>query len=274
MKKIELLDKMELIDAEYVVEAEAAGGARSGKRRPRSVARWAAVAACLCLLVTGAALLLPRLTQQPSDPSIAPFEGTRSTAKVTFGYDGRFTGVGQMSYVAFTEEEALTDEHHAVIRGTVSSLTNVMVDYNGDVEYYCIAEVVISRVYRGELTEGETVKMLLPCPIETADGTQPDVRDEDGITKYYGLKGVGEISHLRCGTEGIFIPRLLDEDSYIERNGATLVVSELAQCRLNLGGWAFIDTDEGLKFNQYRYIGAQHAMSLDDVEEYIIEMLK
>lgn len=276
MKKIELLDKMELIDPEYVVEAEAAGGARSGKRRLRPVGL-AAAAACLCLLVVGAALLLPRLTQQPtgpSEPSIAPFEGTRTTAKVTFEYDGQFSGVGQMSLIAVSEEEALNDERNAVFRGTVSSLTNVTVDYNGEKEYYCVAEIAVSRVYRGELTAGETVKMLLPCPIDVAEGTQPyDGEQEDGVTKHY-IKGVGTISRLRCGMEGIFISRLLDEDSYIEKNGATLVTCELAQCRLDLGGWEFLDTEDGLKFNRNRYIGARYATSLDEIEEYVMGMIK
>ena len=61
MRGNELLDKMELIDGTYVEEAEAyTDKMPSGKKKVNGLVRWAAVAACLTLVIVAGATLLGR----------------------------------------------------------------------------------------------------------------------------------------------------------------------------------------------------------------------
>ena len=64
MRGTELLDKMELIDPAYVEAA-----AKPPERKKRRWIRWAAAAACLCLVLAGAAVAARHSAPQQSDPT-------------------------------------------------------------------------------------------------------------------------------------------------------------------------------------------------------------
>ena len=124
----------------------------------------------------------------------------------------------------------------------------------------CIATIVIDEVYQGDLEPGEQITMLIPCPI-----------DEYNIW----VEDTSVISQLESGMEGIFMPWIYDKDSYIEMNGAVLMLRDLAVCGLADGmRWAFLNTDHGLVYERWAYPGTGNATNLDDIEAYVIEMLK
>ena len=74
--------------------------------------------------------------------------------------------------------------------------------------------------------------------------------------------------------EGIFMPWIYDDESYMEINGAKLMFSDLASCGLADGmRWAFLSTDQGVIFERSAYPGAKDATCLDDIEAYIVEKI-
>ena len=80
MRGTEFLDKMELVDPMYIEAADAMPLQQKHVR-----ARWGAAAACLALLVlAGAAFLLSKISQTPSDlPMLSISKNTAS-----MGYEG------------------------------------------------------------------------------------------------------------------------------------------------------------------------------------------
>lgn len=221
--------------------------------------KWGAMAACLCLII-GTITIAWHFGKNHRDPQLGDIVlSDKTTAKVSYGCDSEAETAtkGQLEYL--TEEEMFAHENMYVFRGRVSGLTNVTIDFNGEKEVRCIATIVIDKVYQGELTAGEQITMLIPCAIDIIGSAVEDT---------------GVIAQLESGMEGIFMPWVYDENSYIEMNGAVLMKQDLATCGLADGvRWAFLSTDQGVLFSQSAYPGAKDATNLDDIEAYIIEML-
>jgi len=218
---------------------------------------FAAAAACL-LLVIGAIALLPHIKQQSLDPQSGGFVlSPQTTATVSYDYDN-ITPASKERLEYFTEEEMFALENLYIFRGEVKKLTNITIDFKGEKERRCIAEIAITEVYKGDIADGEQIKMLLPCQINV----DPHMED------------TGIIRQIETGMEGIFMPIVYNKDSYMEMNGAVLMFRDLADCGLGDGiRWAFLSTDHGIVFAREAYKGAQYANNLDDIEEYVIEML-
>lgn len=255
MRGNEFLDKMELIDPAYVEAADT-----NSKRKKSVWLKWGAMAACLCLIV-GAITMIPRFGENQIEPQPGEIVlSNKTTAKVSYGYDkGTSTSIkGDLPYL--TEEEMFDHENMYVFRGTVSGLTNVTIDFNGEKEVRCIATIVIEKVYQGNITVGDQITMLIPCAIDPIGSVVEDTE---------------VIAQLECGMEGIFMPWVYDENSHTEINGAVLMKQDLASCGLADGmRWVFLSTDQGLLFERNAYPGAKDATNLDDIEAYVTEMLK
>ena len=254
MSKDNVIDSLGRIDEDMILGVEEL----RRKRKRSGWVRWAAMAACLCLVIA-AAVLIPNGNNTQVDPQPGQIVlSERTTATVTYGCDN--WGPVKEDLVGLTEEEMFGHEKMYVFRGGVSGLTNVTIDFNGNTMPRCIATIVIDEVYKGDLEPGEQITMLIPCPI-----------DEYNIW----VEDTSVNSQLESGMEGIFMPWIYDEDSYIEMNGAVLMLRDLAACGLADGmRWAFLDTDQGLVFERWAYPGAGDATDLDDIEVYVIEMLK
>ena len=252
MNGMELLEKMELVESAYVEEADAPPVRR---RRVRGV--WAA-AACVCLLL--GALLWPRSGTITPEPQVGDFELSEgTTAKVTVGIEGD-VGARIVDLVWLTEEELFRQEGLYAFRGRVSGLTNVTLDFNGEKEIRCIATVAVEKVYCGEVEEGEQIAMLLPCPA--------------GVSGQLWIEDTDTASRIESGMEGIFMPWAYLEDTCWKQNGATLMLRDLASCGLADGlRWMFLQTDEGLVYEKSAYPGADGAVTLDDIESYVVKML-
>ena len=69
-------------------------------------------------------------------------------------------------------------------------------------------------------------------------------------------------------------PRAYREDARWEQNGATLMLRDLAPRGLWDGmRWLFLETEQGLVYEKNSYPGAAGAVTLDDIEEYVVKML-
>ena len=184
----------------------------------------------------------------------------KTTAKISYGYDGNEGPLSKESLVFLTEEEMFAYKDMYIFRGKVIELTNVTIDFNGAKEYRCIATVVMDEVYQGELAVGDQISMLIPCAVDLTGS---------------GMEDTGVIAQLEIGMEGIFMPWIYDENSYMERNGAVLIMQDLAPCGLADGTrWAFLQTEWRLVFFRSAYPGAKGATNLDEIEEYVMDMLR
>ena len=255
MRGKDFLDKMDLIDPAFVEAADM----KPAKRKHIWV-KWCAIAACLCLII-GVVTMLPHLRGNRTDPHVGDFVlSEKPTAKVSLGYDEGTTSSSKNSLVFLTEEELFTHEKMYAFRGRVSGLNNVTIDFNGDKMVQCVATISIDKVYKGDLVPGAQITMLIPCGIDLIGGAAEDT---------------GIIAQLKSGMEGIFMPLVYDENSYIEENGAVLMTKDLAECGLADGmRWAFLSTDRGVIFAKNAYPGAFDAASMDDIEAYVVDMLQ
>ncbi len=249
MRGDEFLDKMDLIDPEYVLEAEA-----KGKRRVWQIC---AAAACLCVIAGVALLALFR----QGDPQLSDIPlSEASTATVYFGCDAE--AVARSSHDLlwyFTEEKMFSRENMYIFRGRIAGLTNITVDFNGEKAFRCLASISVNEVYGGDIAPGEQITILLPCAVDVVG-----LYTEDS----------GVISHIGKAEEGIFMANVYSETSVWEQNGATLRLCDIAPCGLGDGmRWAFLSTEQGLIFCRDAYPGAQDALDLDDIEAYILKQL-
>lgn len=255
-----LLDKMELIDAEYVEAAD-----MQVARKPRNWVKWVAVAACLVVV----AVVVAVATTHGNGSDTTQFELNLSdltTATVTLGVNG--TGAAsdvKSSIITLTEEEVFARENVWVFRGTIRDLTNITIDFNGWTEVACIATIDVSEVYKGDVRPGEQVTMLLPWPVGLED-----YRLNASVAGF--IKGI--IPWMEVGEEGIFVPYAYDDDSIVEWNGATLDERDLAQCGYGDGTYGlFLFDGEWVHFSSWAHPGVKGAKSLDDVETYVLRML-
>lgn len=249
MRGDEFLDKMELIDPKLVSAADAAP-----KKRRSPVKLLIAVAACLCIVV--AAVLLSQSDEiRLSDAS---------TATAVYGLDDEGMPSGKSRVEWYDEDELFSDETFqtelCAFRGTVTKLQNITLDYNGYKICECIATVKVTTVYKGDFKVGDEVKLELPYPV----GVEVRVKMPN-LTRY-----------IKVGIEGIFTPLVWDENSYSERRGAVLMHRDIADCGLPDGfRFMFLCTDDGeLIWRHDAYPGAVGSATLDDIEEYVIKMLK
>ncbi len=255
--------------------------------------RWAAVAACLCLLAAALTLLPgqkpqlstpPTTTILPTTPipttsiPIAEIPGTvpappqppvlqlsqRSTAKVAYT-DDYVCSAGNYLLPEDTEAEMFAMENLYIFRGTVLGLYNIVVDFDPDSDnkickqYMCIAVIRVDKVFRGDIAVGDQLRMLLPCAIDVDDLW---VEDTDTI------------SRIEVGMEGIFMPHIYSETSEMSMGAKCIMLADLADCGLGDGTrWAFLQGAQRLIFADFAYPGAAGATTLEAIEAYISKML-
>ena len=251
MRGDELLDKMELIDAEYVEAADT-----KVTRKRNGWLKWAAVAACL----VGAVAIAVHVSGTRGGSEFELKLSDQTTAKVTLGIDeGISVATPMYDLVGFTEEEMFAMEDIYIFRGTVVDLTNITIEFDAEwPEYNCIATIDVSRVYKGDIRAGEQIRMLLPCPV--------------GLDGYW-QEDTESIGGFKLGAEGIFMPMVYDEDSYWEEFGKVVMLQDLAPCGLGDGTrWVFFDNADQLAFERNFYPSLT-GTTLDDVETYVLRML-
>ena len=165
-----------------------------------------------------------------------------------------------MDLQLLTEEEVFSTSDMAIFKGIVLEIKNVELDFSGVKEYRAIAQIEVKEVFQGSCKEGETVSVLLPCPISE------DIWVED----------TDVISAMKSGMTGIFMPVLYnDENSIWKQNNACLVKKDIAEYGLLDGlQYAFLETESGLVFSKETYESIADVTTLNEVEEYIQTMLQ
>ncbi len=253
MKRETLLYAIGGISDQYI--AEAAPEAKK-KKKPLWI-KWGAAAACLSLAVLGATLLF-------NEPA-SDFDLTRSTGNVSVQYvtaDEIPEGAHTSGILAeIPEDELFTMYEIIAFKGTVQSVDNILIEFESGeaLLYYSVANLQVEKVYKGDIEENSTLKVLIPYPF--SDGI--DISNNDTVKQ------------LEVGMTGIFTPKVSNPtDDFHQWGENKIVFADIAPYRFTDGTrWMFLDTDEGLLFDRHSYNGAANAETLDDIEEYVNTML-
>ena len=133
-------------------------------------------------------------------------------------------------------------------------------NFNGDKANRAIAKIEVEQVYRGPCSAGDTISVMLPCP----------------LVKGFWVTDTSTVSAMEVGTTGIFMPMIYDDENSIwEQNGAKLDIRDISDYGFADGErFAFLETEDGLVFSRDAYSSIANATTLDEVEDYIGTMLE
>lgn len=190
------------------------------------------------------------------------FELPNSVGDVSVKYIDKAPSVTRSESLSYrmTEVELFKEYNPEIFRGKIEDIKNIKVNFNRATNIYnAIAKVKIEKIYRGSGEVGETVSLLLPCPIDTN----------------LWVEDTEVLSSMRAGMTGIFMPIKYDETYYYEENGAKIYWKDIVNYGFRDGvRYAFLDTGNGLIFDKGSYESIASANSLDEVEQYIMKMIK
>lgn len=160
----------------------------------------------------------------------------------------------------YTEEDVFGRFDTDAFLGTVLEVKNISLDFDGIVHYRAVAVLHVEKVYDGDLKQGETIQVMLPGPVDTGKVMGADFN----ITRA-----------MKAGEKGIFLPLKISSDDVWEENGKVLPMKEIAPYTiLDTQRFAFIESEEGLLFERDTFPKIEHATSMDEIEEFILEKVK
>ncbi len=267
MKKEELYKEIGYVDPDIIEEADSI--TKKGFMK-RNWIRVASIAACLVVLVAVAIPLVNEekksdgdkvtITNRPSEemaqfPDLSEIKGG---AKVQYVED-----IPMESVSADLAQLSLDDIFHkmntAIFMGTVKEVRNIEIAFGNYTEYRALVQIQVTKVYRGEMKEGDIIMVLLPCGINTGVW----VEDTDVV------------SQIQEGVTGIFMPTIYDKDSYMEMDGIRLNYQDLGDYGFSDGErFAFLQLEKGLALSTWQYPELEKATTLDEVEQYILKQLQ
>ena len=220
---------------------------RTNRRRPLISIL---VAACVLLIILG-----PKLFSRSHSINLP-----NSIGNVSVSYIKNPPNIDiKTELIWLSEEEIFTRFNTVIFKGTVISIDNIRMNFDGDYDYRAIAKIRVDKSYRGvDESIGEIVTVLLPCPINL------NVWVEDTEI----------VSSLTEGTTGIFMPMRYNKESYIGKNNTKLFLLDLAEYGFADGmRFAFLETPDKVKFYREAFPSISNAQTLEDIEEYIMKMI-
>lgn len=249
MKKETLSFALNSIDDKFIEEANSV----KASKKKSIIVKITAVAACLAMAL---AVGVPAVIR--SQNAIELSESSNGVRAHYFSGKISPSNMSQNDCLIFlSEEEIFTHFPIAIFKGQVEKIDNIELSFNGDKAYRAIAEIKIEKVYKGDCKQGETAKILLPCPISDNTWTE----DCDTIEK------------LKVGDTGIFMPIQYDDTMKWEQNGATVILKDITPYGLADGArYAFIENKNGLYFGRDHFPSIENAESLEEIEPFIIKM--
>lgn len=271
MTREELFRAVGEVREDQIAEAE--------KRRGRPWRRYAALAACLAVVVT-AGFALDRLrpaeergggqtdagmvensSLDGSDYSVPEDAAARPIYSVGAEI-GEFDGPGDGNQkvdssfcLAWLEPEELLSKDTVIFRGTVRDLRYFVVSVDGSAAYYTVASVEVTDCVRGGLGTGDIYNVL-----------------------YEGAKGrmsssiAGDLEALDVGSDAVFMPYRATADTGWRSGEDYFCYADLAELYFDEGiRFLFLDTGEGLSFERNVYADIADAETLEEVMDYLRE---
>ena len=137
----------------------------------------------------------------------------------------------------FSEKSNFLCQNDIVIfKGTITSITSGASP--------CIS-IQIEKVYRGSCQENDVITISAPTLSEESDS--------------FSNENTNIVANLTVGTTGIFMPLESSKNTYEFLNGFQYV---------------FYETEKGIVFSRDTYASISDAETLDEIEDYILKMLK
>lgn len=182
------------------------------------------------------------------------FELERSKG-VTITYSDEFEQ-SLISPAPLTSEEIFDLHSNTIVRGTIESVRNIKIDYGkGEISFKALATLKIEKVISGNATVDSTITVLLPNYVDNASANESSV----------------VISHLKNGTEGIFLLKEVTDTNRAEINKKTFYYDDV--CDYFMFGedhFAIIVSDSGILFNTDMFDGEITTFAtLDEAETQI-----
>lgn len=214
-----------------------------------------AIACVLILMIS-----IPMSNNKSKINNKSNFELPNSSGNISIKYTKKTPSISIKSDLEWLTEEELFHKYNTnIFMGEVREIRNIEINYNGSMDYRAIAKIKVNKNYRGNVKPGETVSVLLPSPIDT------NISVEDTEI----------VSSMKIGMTGIFMPLKYDDSSYREENGARLYLKDIAEYGLLDGmRFMFLNTENGLAFDKNAYESIGFATTLEEIEQYIINMIK
>lgn len=184
----------------------------------------------------------------------ADFELKRSKG-ITITYSDDFEQA-IISPVPLTSEEIFDLYSDTIVRGTIESVRNIKIDYGkGEISFKALATLKIEKVISENATVDSTITVLLPNYVDNASAN-----DSSAV-----------ISHLKNGTEGIFLLKEVTENNCATINNKTFYYDDI--CDYFMFGedhFAIIASDNGILFNTDMFDGEITTfVTLDEAESKI-----
>ena len=162
--------------------------------------------------------------------------------------------ISEENMMDMTEDELFSKWNPVMVRGTVTNIRHIEIDFNGETEYQSLITIHVSNVYRGDVQIGRDLIV------------RADAIGETGQAEHMSV-----ISHVKQGMEGIFMPIPYDDEFVWEQNDATLRLKDIADYGFPDGErYLFLDTPNGLLFERDAYPSLQGVDSLDEVEDWMM----
>lgn len=258
MRGNELLDNMDLVDPAYVEEADT--------HLPEGMSRkkgWIALVACavmiFCMIVLGQMAVRSFIGSGKGGTLGKPQKVVISRVELE-DIPVRSESLTE----SLTEEELFARWDTTIIRGYVLDTYNVEINFDGEKVYGAIVTLKVKKVFRGECTAGEKIKLFLDYPLDLSDD-HTDIWTEDAEV----------ISQVRVGMDGIFMMMPYGNNETWTKNDCTLSFRSLAGYHLPDGvRFAFLETDDGLIFHEETFESIAGATTLTEVEEYVRGMVR
>lgn len=267
MKQEEVLEMTDKVNGTFIGKATEPAIRKSKKMW----IMWGVAIICLCLLGLG----IIDVWQKSMGIIRLPHSTNNMKAKyVTADYlvQKGVLGNGDAEdacYVLYSEEELFTTlssqiDTHLIVKGTVTdikyveaantSLSDELPEKHTKYFYGAIVELKVDKVYRGDCKENETLKLW----------------------QYYGNHYIGQ--EFAVGDTGIFMPGIYNEQAVYSgwsfwAEDDRFVLTDLADyeiCDLH----TFLESEEGMDFERWQFVGAKDATTFEEVEEYIYRMIE
>lgn len=249
----QILDQSE---SDRSIQAQAKSGGRRVRKENtmKKTLKWLApVAACLVLVAAIQLINGGRTFNSDSEIDLPNSNGNVSASYITGESSMNLSSKADLVWL--TEEEIFNYEDSVIFYGTVKEIRNIAVNIGSMENYWAIAKIKVSEVYRGELNQGDVISVQLHCPISE------DVWIEDTEV----------ISQIREGMSGIFMPKRYSESDYWEEGGAKLILSDLSDYGFSDGErFAFLETSEGLIYAKWAFPSIPEHAAMDDVKALIV----
>ncbi len=245
--KTNIINMLDVIDEEYIEEAAKV----KNKRRKQIISACVSIAACAVLAVGAGAYL------RSPPPAELPLSEYSKYVTITL-YEGEVPHYSSFSDTEYLSPKQIFARTESALKGTVLEIQNIQIDFNGILMIRAVATVRVEEAYLGTAEEGDIVTLLLPCPIKEG----------------YWIEDTEVLFQTRVGSVGIFLLNDYGEDDYYRTNGCELLLSDVADYGFYDGHrFAFIETENGLVFDNV-HEKIKDAKTLDEIEEYVIKMLK